>query len=133
MKNAVVILLILIAAGVAYLAYSKYQEREMAVRLTEAIADPGAYVVKTWSKRAKLECDYGVSDVVTRQAPGGTIPVSFACKATTGTWKLAERRCTEAENAPSSGSDVLAHGSPQNVGDVYRPLYSLCWEVVEKQ
>jgi hypothetical protein len=84
-KSIVIALLLVIAVGVSYVAYSKYQERQMAARFVEAVSDPSAFVVKTWSERAKLECDYGIADVVTRQAPGGTFPVSFTCRATTRT------------------------------------------------
>lgn len=133
MKGAIVILLILIAAGVGYLAYTKYQERETAARLVEAIADPDAYVAKSWSKRANLECDFGFSDVVTRQAPAGTVPVSFTCSASTGSWKIAERMCTDAESKLVSGSEQFATGPPQRVGDVYRPFTVVCWDVAEQQ
>ena len=133
MKGAIFLLLVLIAAGVGYLAYSKYQERKMAAHLAEAIADPDAHLVKSWSKRANLECDFGFSDVVARQAPSGTVPVSFTCRASTGTWKIAERSCTDRESSLVSGSDQLATGPPQRVGDVYRPFHVLCWDVVEKQ
>jgi hypothetical protein len=132
-KTAVILLLTLIAAGVGYLAYTNYQEREMATQLAEAIADPDAYLVRSWSKRAKLECDVGVSDVVTRQARAGAIPVSFTCRASTGIWKIAERGCTHAESDLVSGSAQFATGLPRKVGDVYRPLHVLCWDVVEKQ
>jgi hypothetical protein len=132
-KTTVVLLLGLIAVGVGYLAYTKYQKREMAAQLAEAIADPNAYLVRSWSKRAKLECDIGVSDVITRQAPAGTIPVSFTCKASTGIWKIAERSCSESERNEVSGSAQFATGAPRKIGDVYRPLHVLCWDVVEKQ
>ena len=133
MKGLIVVLLILIASGVGYLAYSKYQERQLATGLAEEFVNPGAYVVNTWAKRAELECAYGVADIITRQAPGGTIPVSFVCKASNGSWLLQERRCSEAQSSAKPGSEGLARGEPKNLGDVFRPLYSMCWEVAEKR
>jgi hypothetical protein len=132
-KNIVVTLLAVIAAGVGYLAYSKYRERQMITQVAEAIADPDAYLVKTWSKRAALRCDYGVYGVITRQAPAGAVPVRFLCRAATGGWVIAERECTEAERELSPGRRGLATGAPQRVGDVYKPLHVVCWEVVAKE
>jgi len=120
-----------LAAGVVYLVFTKHQERENAAKLMEALADPKGYLVKRWEERANLKCDYGISNVVTRQAPAGLFAERFVCMASTGNWAFIERKCNDAEN--ELDSKILSKGAPAKIGDVYRPLYNLCWEVAAKE
>src|SRR4249919_271959 len=121
MKTIVVILLLVIAGGVGYLVYAKHQERQMVQRFADEMANPGSTVVASWSERAELECKYGVREITTRQAPGGTIPVTFTCVATSGTWVLEESPCAEEQKSARPGMQGIAKGPPTKVGDTFRP------------
>lgn len=132
MKQAVVVLLAIIAAGVGYLAYSDYRKKQVVEEVVEAMSNPDAYAAKKWSNMAELTCDYGFADVTTRTAPAGTIPERFSCRAKTGTWVIAERECTESERELWHGDAGVRTGRPTKVGEIYKPAYVLCWEVVAK-
>jgi hypothetical protein len=133
LKSIVVILLVIIAAGVGYLAYTKYQERERAQELAEERAHPGMRTLKSLARLAKLECANGFDIVETRQAPAGAVPSKFTCLASTGTWMLVERECREREKNPRTEFDKLQTGAPTMTGDVFHPLPSICWQVTEQR
>jgi len=132
-KAVIIVLLAVIAVGVGYLAYSKYREKQDMTDAIEALANPDAYAARRFSDMAKLKCQYGFGDVSTRTAPAGLVPVRFLCRADTGAWSIAERECTEAERELPPGGSGLGKGSPRRIGEVYKPAYVLCWEVLAKE
>lgn len=128
-----VVVLAVIAAAVGYLAYSKYREKQFATEVAQAISDPDAHVVKEWARAARLECPNGVRDVATvPSVDAGPMPVRFTCNADTGSWVIAMRHCTQDEIILPSFADELAKGTPTKIGDVYKPVSVICWEVVAK-
>lgn len=133
MKGLVVILLVIIAAGVGYLVYTKHQERERAQEFAEELAQPGMRTLKSLARLAKLECANGFDILETRQAPAGTVASKFTCLASTGAWTLVERECSEREKNPRTEFDQLQTGAPTMTGDVFHPLPSICWHVTEQR
>jgi len=132
-KSLIVLLLVIIAAGVGYLAFTKYQERERAQAFAEELTHPGMRTLKSLARLAKLECVNGFDIVETRRAPGGTVASKFACLASTGAWTLVERECTEREKNPRTEFDQVQTGAPTMTGDIFKPLPSICWDVTAKQ
>lgn len=132
MKGIVIALLAVIALGVGYLSYSKYREQQMVKDLSLALSDPDAYIVKTYADHGKLKCDR-IYDVTTYNTVGaGKLPSKFSCRTPAASWTFKHRDCTEAEKNLPRDSPERARGYPSAVGQVYIPLYNLCWEVTAR-
>jgi hypothetical protein len=119
MKN---VLLLIIAVGVAYLAYSEYSKRRLVEQAIEYASDPVVYRAKIAAETAQLECDK-IFDVMTAENADGSVrPARFRCKSGLETFLIEERIC------PDGNYDERASGAPK-LGSVYMPLHVLCWDV----
>lgn len=133
MKIVNSLILLVIGASVAYLAYSEYEKRQMLSEVAEVVADPKVYAVKTWAKRAKLDCDLFTEVQVRESVGAGLIPMKFTCRASTGFWTIENRECTDAEKQYSPTSEKVSIGRPARDGQLYKPAYLMCWITKRKE
>jgi len=119
MKN---VLLLIVAVGVSYVAYSEYQKRQLVDNVAEYVKDPAVYRAKLASETARLECDT-ISDVtLVKNKDGSERPARFRCASNHETFLIEERICADGDYSKR------ASGAPK-LGKVYMPLHVLCWDV----
>jgi LPS O-antigen subunit length determinant protein (WzzB/FepE family) len=126
MKGLMTILLIVIASGVAYLAFSEYQKRQVVQAIAEEISNPYAKLTDQWTNLANLRCD-NISEVQIENDPTlGRIPKIFKCGTSQSEfWLLTQLPYEECNSLPRTASSNAKY--PENEGEVFHGSGIVCW------
>lgn len=125
MKGWAIALLVVIAAGVAYLAWSEYDRRREAADVAERISDPKGYQAKYWARSAGLDCEVA-TDVETVVTVSGVLrPMKFTCWPERGAALVVEDvGCT-----PEAMNTSTGERTPEGF---YKPLAAICWKAAPR-
>ena len=128
MKGLITILLVIIAAGVGYLAFSEYQKRQVVQAVVEEISNPYAKLTSKWTNLADMKCN-SISDVqIVDESVIGRVPKSFMCQASqTESWlvtQLPYEECAELPRVTLSSAKY-----PDQDGEVFHASNIVCWSV----
>ncbi len=128
MKGLITLLLVIIAAGVGYLAFSEYQKRQIVVAVVEELSNPYAKLAGRWTNLAYMRCDE-ISDVeIVEESALGQIPCKFECQVSqTESWLVTQLSYEECSELPRTDSESLRY--PSEDGEVFHGSRIVCWTV----
>lgn len=122
MKHIAIFLLLVIAAGVMYLAVGEYRKRQALSDYAFKLSDPKGWAAESFAKKADLSCDLFLDIETTAMKSRELRPIKFTCYSKgNGFWTVIDRPCKEGER--------ISTGSPKFEGQVFKPYVSLCWEL----
>ena len=125
MKGLITILLIVIAAGVGYLAFSEYQKREVAREIAYELKYPGVRLTKKWIGLASLKCESIYDPQIENDPDLGRIPQSFQCLTNTGVWLMTQLPYEQCNELTRRSLDNAKY--PEKDGEIFHASGIICW------